>query len=52
MSDSIRLPRGRRDDHIIMPSKYDSLEFKAIYSTWKNQHHYSLTVTYNHFNLG
>jgi len=29
MSDSIRLPRGRRDDYIIMPSKYDTLEFKA-----------------------
>ena len=29
MSDSIRLPRGRRDDYIIMPSKYDSLEFKT-----------------------
>ena len=29
MSDSIRLPRGRRDDNTIMPSKYDSLEFKA-----------------------
>ena len=29
MSDSIWLPRGRRDDYIIMPSKYDSLEFKA-----------------------
>jgi len=26
MSDSIRLPRGRCDDYIIMPSKYDSLE--------------------------
>ena len=29
MSDSIRLPWGRRDDYIIMPSKYDSLEFKT-----------------------
>ena len=29
MSDSIRLPQGRRDDNTIMPSKYDSLEFKA-----------------------
>ena len=29
MSDSIRLPRGRRDDYIIMPPKYDSSEFKA-----------------------
>ena len=37
MSDSIRLPRGRRDDHIIMPSKYDSLEFKAINSFVSSQ---------------
>ena len=29
MSDSIRLPRGRRGDYIIMPSKYDYLELKA-----------------------
>ena len=29
MSDSIRLPRGRHDDYISMPSKYDFLEFKA-----------------------
>ena len=29
MSDSIRLPRERRDDYIIMPSKYDSLKFKT-----------------------
>ena len=29
MSDSIRLPRGRCDDYIIMPSKYDSLELKT-----------------------
>ena len=29
MSDSIRLPRGCCDDYTIMPSKYDSLEFKA-----------------------
>ena len=29
MSDSIRLPRGRCDDYISMPSKYDFLEFKA-----------------------
>ena len=29
MSDSIWLPRGRRDDYIIMLSKYDSLEFKG-----------------------
>ena len=30
MSDSIRLPQGRRDDYISMPSKYDTLEFKTI----------------------
>jgi len=29
MYDSIWLPRGRCDDYISMPSKYDSLEFKA-----------------------
>jgi len=29
LSNWIRLPRRRRDDNIIMPSKYDSLEFTA-----------------------
>ena len=29
MSDSIWLPRGLCDDYIIMPIKYNSLEFKA-----------------------
>ena len=29
MSDWTRLPRGRRDDYIIMPSKYNSLALKA-----------------------
>ena len=37
MSNSIRLPRGRHDDYIIMPSKYDSLEFKAINSFVSSQ---------------
>jgi len=29
MSNSIRLPQGRRNYYISMPSKYDSLEFKV-----------------------
>ena len=37
MSDSIRLPRGRRDDYIIMASKYDSLEFKTNHSFVSSQ---------------